>query len=158
MGPVSTPINSSPGQPSTEHRCGHIMGMETDPNNPSILYIADSYHGILKLDLKERGKMVSVVDSNQSIPNVPPMKLISDMAVLSNGSIFFTDASSKFGRNEVVYEVFEGQDNGKLLHYNPVDKTVQMVASGLHFPSGVCASHDESFLLVSEATRARIQK
>ena len=146
----------TPGQPTTQHICGYISGISADPSNLSVLYIADAYHGILKLDLKSGGKMVTIVDSSLPIADVPPMRYISDLTVLSNGSIFFTDASSKFGLNESLYEVFEGEGNGKLLHYNPADKSVRMVASGLHFPNGLCASHDESFLLVADTTRARI--
>lgn len=86
------------------------------------------------------------------------MRMITDLAVLSNGSIFFIDGSSKFGMNQSVYELFEAGDNGKLLHYNPANGSVRMVASGLHYPNGVSTSHDESFLLVSESTRFRILK
>ena len=86
------------------------------------------------------------------------MRMITDLAVVSNGSIYFIDGSSKFGMNERVYEIFETGGNGKLLHYNPVDGSVRMVASGLHIPNGLCASHDESFLMITESTRFGILK
>ena len=148
----------SPDNPKNELVCGVITGMSTAPNDSTVLYIADCNRGIFKLDLKAGREIVSLVDTRLPIADVPPMRMITDLAVLSNGSIYFIDGSSKFGINQSVYEIFEAGDNGNLLHYNPADGSVRMVASGLHFPKGLCASHDESFLMITESTRFRILK
>lgn len=82
----------------------------------------------------------------------------NDLVVLSNGSIFFTDSSSKFSRDDNILDVFEGRPNGQLLHYHPVEKRCYVAVSEMHFPNGICLSQDGGALLISETTRARIQR
>ena len=132
--------------------------MQLDPQNASRLYVADAYHGILSLDIHS-GELEVVVDTSRSPGNgEPPCKFVNDLAVLDNGSIFFTDTSFKYKRNQVMDEVFDGGGNGRLFHFNLVDKSVKVVARGLHFPNGLCLSYDGEFLMVAETTRARILK
>ena len=105
---------------------------------------------------QERDKLL--VNTTSTHHNVPPIKFANDMVVLQNGSIFFTDSSYKFPRNELLMEMYEGRANGKLLHYNPVEDRLSVVIEGLYFPNGVSASRDEGFLIIAETSRGRILK
>lgn len=132
--------------------------MQFDPKNPAHLYVIDSYHGILRLDINSK-QMEMILNTSKSFGNgEPPPKLVNDLVVLANGSIFFTDSSYKYYRNQVYSEVYEGGANGRLFHFNTLDKSISVVARELHFPNGLCLSYDGEFLLVSETTRARILK
>ena len=139
------------GTQSEEFRCGRALGLEINPKEPFLLYIADCYHGISTLDLKT-GERVTLVNSSA----LPPIKYINDIAVLNNGSIFFTDSSSKFSRDMLIMEVYEGRPNGKLVHYNPVDRSLSVVIPKLHFANGLSQSPNDEFLVIVETTRARI--
>ena len=75
---------------------------------------------------------------------------------MNNGSIFFTDSSSKFSRDMLIMEVYEGRPNGKLVHYNPVDRSLSVVIPKLHFANGLSQSPNDEFLVIVETTRARI--
>ena len=151
-------LSPSPGSLAQEPRCGRPLGMQFDPQNPTRLYVVDAYHGILNLDTRS-GKMETIVNTSLSPGNREPyFKLVNDLVVLGNGSIFFTDSSFKYQRNQVMNEVFEGGANGRLFHFNLVDKSLKVVVRGLHFPNGLCLSYDGEFLLVAETTRARILK
>ena len=143
------------GAISEESRCGRALGLEINPKEPYLLYIADCYHGISTLDLKT-GERVTLVNSSSLPPNIPPMKFVNDMVVLDNGSIFFTDSSSKFSRDMLLMEVYEGRPNGKLVHYNPIDRSLSVVLPKLHFANGLSQSPNDEFLLIAETTRARI--
>lgn len=121
------------------------------------MYICDCYHGIIAFDM-QTGIVKSIVNTSLSYPGVPPMKLVNDLAILDNGSIFFTDSSSKFRRKELLFDVIEGRPNGKLLHYNPVDGTLSVAISELHFANGITLGPNEEYLLITETTKARILK
>ena len=143
------------GTLSEESRCGRALGLEINPKEPYLLYIADCYHGISMLDLKT-GERVTLVNSSALPPDIPPMKFVNDIAVLNNGSIFFTDSSSKFSRDMLLMDVYEGRPNGKLVHYNPVDRSLSVVIPKLHFANGLSQSPNDEFLVIVETTRARI--
>ena len=143
------------GTQSEEFRCGRALGLEINPKEPYLLYIADCYHGISTLDLKT-GERVTLVNSSSLPPDIPPMKFVNDIAVLNNGSIFFTDSSSKFSRDMLLMDVYEGRPNGKLVHYNPVDRSLSVVIPKLHFANGLTQSPNDEFLVIVETTRARI--
>ena len=83
---------------------------------------------------------------------------INDLVILKNGSIYFTDSSSKFSRKDVMLEVYEGRPTGKLIHYNPIEDTLNVVLSELTFANGLYLSTNEDFLLISETTACRIVK
>ena len=91
-----------------------LWDLKINPKEPFLLYIADCYHGISTLDLKT-GERVTLVNSSSLPPDIPPMKFVNDIAVLNNGSIFFTDSSSKFSRDMLLMDVYEGRPNGKLV-------------------------------------------
>lgn len=131
--------------------------MEVDPNNSSHVYLVDSYHGILMFNT-DTGSLKTVLNISTDLPNLPSPKFLNDLVILNNGSIFFTDSSSKFARCQVYEEVMMGSNNGRLLHYNPVAHTVSVAVDDLYFPNGVCLSTGGDHILIAETTRARIKR
>ena len=143
------------GVQSEGFRCGRALGLEINPKEPYLLYIADCYHGISTLDLKT-GERVTLVNSSDVLPNIPLINFVNGVVVLDNGSIFFTDSSSKFSHDMIIMEMYEGRPNGKLVHYNPVDRSLSVVLPKLHFPNGLSQSPNDEFLLIVETTRYKI--
>ena len=80
----------------------------------------------------------------------------NDLVVLANGSVFFTDSSRKFARNENRLEFFESRAHGELLYFNPSDESHGILKDKMFFPNGLCLTHDKHALLIAETTRARI--
>lgn len=138
-----------------EDKCGRPLGLHFHHSDNDLLYIADSYKGLL-LGNVTSGQVKTLVDAHHPGEGILPMKLTNDVTVLSNGSVFFTDSSSKFDRTSNRMEFLEGGGNGRLLHYNPFDRTVRVAAEGLHFANGITVAPDGEHLLISETTRARI--
>lgn len=75
-----------------------------------------------------------------------------------DGSIYFTDASTKFGYGESDLDVLEGRPNGRLLKYDPSTRATSVLATNLYFPNGVAVSLDQSFLVFCETTKVRCQR
>ena len=119
--------------------------------------MADSYKGILTVDVKT-GRIETLVDANNPGQGVAPMKLVDDLKVLSNGSIFFTDLSYEYPVHEIEECFTEGRPQGRLIHYNPTDGSLHTVMDGLYGANGVCLSPDEAFVLVTELGIARIKR
>ena len=141
-----------------ESHCGRPLGMAIPSTAPHQLYIADCYHGIMVYNLRT-GQLKTLVNTTIPWDNVPPMKLVNSIALLSNGSIFFTDSSNKFSRSNVLLDIIEGAGNGKLMHYQPSSDgggSLTVALSNLAFPNGVCLSPSEDFLLIAETTKCRI--
>ena len=145
------------GSPAAEDHCGRVLGLHCHPSRSDILYAADSSFGLLEMNIVSKEVKVLVpqryTDDNGDTPFI---NFSNDLVVLANGSIFFTDSSKKYSRLNVFLEVFEGRPNGQLVHYNPVTRRAHVVVSELHFPNGMCLSHDGTALLITETTRARI--
>lgn len=157
--PLPLPCGPSPpkGSVAAEHHCGRVLGLHFHHSNPDILYAADCAFGLLQLNINS-GEVEVLVPQGQRDGENPFINFGNDLVVLSNGSIFFTDSSRKFSRHDNVLDVFEGRPNGQLLHYNPVEKRCYVVVAEMHFPNGICLSQDGEALLISETTRARIQR
>lgn len=143
------------GLTSMEDKCGRPLGLHFHPSDDDLLYIADSYKGLLLGNVKS-GQVKTLVDAHHPGEGILPMRLTNDVTVLSNGSVFFTDSSSKFDRSNNRMEFLEGTGSGRLLHYNPSNGVVQIALKGLYFANGITTTPNEEHLLISETTRARI--
>ena len=87
-----------------------------------------------------------------------PFAFTDDVAVASDGVVYFTDASSKFGYGDHMLDLLEGRPHGRLLRYDPASKATTVLAQGLYFANGVALAQDESFLVVNETYRYRVMR
>ncbi|MDD3762408.1 MAG: SMP-30/gluconolactonase/LRE family protein [Nevskiales bacterium] len=71
-------------------------------------------------------------------------------------SLYFTDASSRFGIDATMADIFEHAPNGRLLRYDVVNKTTEVLLDGLYFPNGVAVGPDDAYVLVNETTKYRV--
>lgn len=75
-----------------EKLCGRPLGLRFDMETGD-LYIADAYHGLLKVG-PEGGLAVSLATHVEG----KPILFANDLDIHKNGSIFFTDTSSRYNR------------------------------------------------------------
>ncbi len=84
-------------------------------------------------------------------------RFANDLTIHSNGTIYFTD-SSKYYRRDNVYDVFESRCYGRLLSYTP-NKGTKVLLHSLCFPNGIQIDPiKEEYLLFSQTTRYKITK
>jgi sugar lactone lactonase YvrE len=86
------------------------------------------------------------------------VRIDPDGTVASDGMIYFSDASNRFGHDEYLLDMLEGRPHGRLLRYDPATKETKVLLEGLYFANGVALSQQEDFLLVNETYRFRITR
>ena len=72
------------------------------------------------------------------------------MAVANDGSIYFTDASSKYDLSQFIFDILEGNPYGRLLKYNPATNKTSVLADRLYFPNGVVVSPYQDYIVFCE--------
>jgi len=129
---------------------GRPLGMKFDSNDNLIL--ADANKGLLSIS---RDGSITVLSTQA---DAVPFRCTNDLDIAANGTIYFTDASSKFPLSNYKADILEHQPNGRLLAYEPATKTTRVVLSDLRFANGVAISPDQTFVLVCETERYRIHR
>jgi sugar lactone lactonase YvrE len=129
---------------------GRPLGLHFDAAGD--LIVADGRKGLLSID--SQGRITVLTTQAEGIP----FGFTDDVKVASDGVIYFTDASSRFGVGEHLYDLLEARPHGRLLAYDPASKQTRVLLRGLYFANGVALSRDESFILVNETYRCRIRR
>jgi sugar lactone lactonase YvrE len=116
------------------------------------LLICDSHRGLLAMDTAT-GDIETLVDEVEG----RPLTFCSNVVEASDGAIYFTESTDRFGYEYYKAAVIEARGSGSLLRRDP-DGTVTRLASGLHFANGVTLTADESAVVFAETTGARVSK
>ncbi len=81
----------------------------------------------------------------------------NNACVASDGTIYFTDTSTRWTIHEYVTDMLEGRPTGRLFRRDPSGElTVEI--DGLAFANGVAFGDDEAVLYVAETSRYRISR
>ncbi|XP_031500252.1 protein STRICTOSIDINE SYNTHASE-LIKE 4-like isoform X1 [Nymphaea colorata] len=72
-----------------------------------------------------------------------------------DGSIYFTDASAKYGYWEWHLDLLEARPHGRLLKFDPQTGRTSVVLDNLYFANGVALSRDQDFVVVCETWKFR---
>lgn len=129
---------------------GRPLGLDFAPDGA--LIVADAVKGLLSID--PAGHVTPLTDSAEG----GRFGFTDDVAVASDGAIYFTDASDKFGFGDHMLDLLEGRPHGRLLRYDPASKATTVLAKDLYFANGVALARDESFVVVNETYRHRIAR
>ncbi|KAK0063243.1 adipocyte plasma membrane-associated protein [Biomphalaria pfeifferi] len=139
------------GQFHMEPLCGRPKGMKLD--SEGYLIVADSYKGILKVNVDTGDKQVLLDNFNGS-----RFLFLNALDIARNGTIYFTDSSTKWERRNYRYEVIESNSLGRIIALDPITLTSWLVTDGLYLANGLYLSEDQSFLLVAEMSVSRLSK
>ena len=136
---------------------GRVLGFDFDA--AGYLIAADAIKGLLAISPDRK---VTVLTGKVG---GDPIRYADAVVVASNGKIFFSDASGRFGPAEwggtfeaAVLDIIEQSSTGRILEYDPATKTTRIVAKGLSFANGVALSRDQQTLFVAETGRYRVWK
>ena len=129
---------------------GRPLGLDFAPDGA--LIVADAKKGLLSV--APDGAVTLLTDSADGLR----FGFTDDVAVASDGVVYFTDASDKFGFGDHMLDLLEGRPHGRLLRYDPVSKQTKLLADGLYFANGVALAKDESFVVVNETYRFRLSR
>lgn len=129
---------------------GRPLGLEMDRTNN--ILVADAHKGLLSVS---QSGAITVLSTEH---NGLPFKFTDDLEVAANGTIYFSDASHKFGIHDYKLDIFEHRPNGRLLAYHPQTKQTTLLLDDLYFANGIAISHDSSFVLVNETGKYRVTR
>ena len=81
----------------------------------------------------------------------------NNAAVASDGTVYFTDSSRRFGIDDWRDDLIEQTGGGRLLRRSP-DGSIDLLLDGLQFANGVALAPDESFVAVAETGACRVSR
>ncbi|MEW2506940.1 SMP-30/gluconolactonase/LRE family protein [Amycolatopsis sp. NPDC047767] len=128
---------------------GRPLGLELHGED---LLICDARAGLLTMPLA--GGAVRVLATSAA---GLPLVFCNNAAVATDGTIYFTDSSRRFGIDRWRDDLIEQTAGGRLLRRTP-DGTIDLIADGLQFANGVALPPDESFVAVAETGEFRVTR
>jgi YD repeat-containing protein len=156
---------------------GNILRMNPDGKNREVF--VNTGGRVLGFDFDAAGNLIAA-DANLGLLSISPDKqitLLTDrvngdpiryadaVAVAKSGKIYLSDASARFSPKDwggtfeaSLLDILEQSSTGRVLEYDPADKTTRVVARGLSFANGVALSQDEKTLFVNETGKYRVWK
>ena len=149
---------------------GRIMRLQADGTRPELfsnthghpLWLAFGSNGKLIVADAIKGLLAIASDGSVSVLTTAADGLAfactNDLDVAADGTIYFTDASSKYPLSDFTADLLEHGPNGRFLAYDPKTKTTRTLLSHLSFANGVAVSPDQSFVLVVETGAYRIHR
>ncbi|MBI2823523.1 MAG: strictosidine synthase family protein [Planctomycetia bacterium] len=129
---------------------GRPIGIAFAPDGN--LIVADGFKGLLSID--PAGAITTLVTKADGVDLGFP----DDLDIARDGTIYFSDASSRFGPGEYLYDMLEARPHGRLLRYDPRTLETKVLLPELYFANGIALSQNEDFVLVNETYRFRITR
>nr|AFK41737.1 unknown [Medicago truncatula] len=126
-----------------------LLGITTSKDGG--LIVCDTILGLLKVTEDGFSVILSQVNGSQLI-------FADDIIEASDGNIYFSVPSTKFGLHNWYLDVLEARPHGQLLRYNPLSNETVIVLDHLAFANGVALSKDEDYLVVCETWKFRCLK
>ena len=133
---------------------GRPLGMAFDASGN--LIVADGFRGLLSVSA------AGTVSALATVADGLPILYADDVDIASDGKIYFSDASTRFGArgrgtfDASLLEIVEHAGRGRLLVYDPSTRQATTLARGLSFANGVAMAHDQQSVLVNETGSYRV--
>ncbi len=124
------------------HTGGRPLGLEIDLDGR--LLVCDARRGLLRIDTSS-GAVEAVTDQVSGTP----MKFCNNAAIASDGTVWFSDSSTKFGLDDWKSDFVQNTRTGRLMRLD-TDGSITVVLDGLAFANGVALSKDEDYVVVAE--------
>jgi sugar lactone lactonase YvrE len=129
---------------------GRPLGIEVDADGT--LVVCDAYRGLLRVH-PGSGEVVVLADALDGVP----LRLVNNADICADGSVLFTESSTRFALEHFKADLLEHRCTGRLLRWHP-DGSVEVLLGGLAFANGVALAADESHVLVAETGAYRIRR
>jgi sugar lactone lactonase YvrE len=128
---------------------GRPLGLEWLPDGKVL--ICDANRGLLTLGKDGRiATLLSEIDGR-------PMRFCNNADVTPDGTIYFTDSSTRFGVDEWMADLLEHSATGSVYRLTP-DGELTQLATGRAFPNGVALSGDRRTLFWAETANYSLYK
>ena len=129
---------------------GRPLGLEFLPDGGIV--ICDSHRGLLHLN-PGSGAITTLVDEVGGAP----LAFCSNAAAATDGTIYFTESTTRFRFEHWRAAILEQRGTGRLLRRTP-DGQVDVLLDGLQFANGVVLAPDGNSLVVAETGAYRLTR
>ncbi|XP_045792305.1 protein STRICTOSIDINE SYNTHASE-LIKE 6-like [Trifolium pratense] len=126
-----------------------LLGITTSKDGG--LIVCDTALGLFKVTEDGFSVIVSHANGSQLI-------FADDVIEASDGNIYFSIPTTKFGLHNWYLDVLEARPHGQLLKYNPISNETVIVLDDLAFANGVALSKEEDYVVVCETWKFRCVK
>ncbi|WP_405058933.1 SMP-30/gluconolactonase/LRE family protein [Kribbella sp. NBC_01505] len=120
---------------------GRPLGLEYLPDGKVL--VCDANRGLLTLD--KDGRVATLLAEIEG----RPMRFCNNAAVAADGTIYFSDSSTRFGVDNWKGDLLEHSATGSVYRLTP-DGTLTRLAGDRAFPNGVALSADDQTLYWAE--------
>jgi sugar lactone lactonase YvrE len=144
------PSSSALGVERFANTNGRPLGLQHDPFGN--LVVADAKRGMLAIT--QTGQIFPIAQRYEG----RPIAFADDLDIAKDGTIYFTEASTRHGIEEFALDIYEGKPTGRLFSFDPRSGQLQVRVSNLAFANGVALGPDEEFVLVNETAAHRIAR
>jgi sugar lactone lactonase YvrE len=129
---------------------GRPLGLVFDPAGN--LIVTDALKGLLSVSPVGEVKVLATEADGVKFG------CLNDVDVAADGTIYFSEASSKYPMSQFATDIIEHQPNGRLMAFSPQMQKPRTLLKGLYFANGVAVSPDQTFVLVAETGKYRVQR
>jgi ribose transport system permease protein len=140
------------------HIGGHPLGLAFDrADNLNVcvggmgLYQITPGREVRKLTDETNRSLFSVIDDSR-------LKLADDLDIAPDGRIFFSEATIRYDMHDWATDALESRGNGRLICYDPRDRSTRTILRNLQFPNGVCMAGDGQSFFFAETWGCRINR
>ena len=136
---------------------GRPLGIEAAADGS--LLVANAYFGLQRVAVD--GSVTTLLDA----VNGQSLVYADDLAIATDGTIYLSEASSKFGARQFsgtyegsLLDILEHGGHGLIVEFQPETGAARVILDGLNFANGVAISADQQYLLIAETGAYRILK
>ncbi|MFL1405126.1 SMP-30/gluconolactonase/LRE family protein [Marinobacter sp. M1N3S26] len=129
---------------------GRPLGLEFDAAGN--LIVCDAWKGLLSVS--PEGDITVLATEADGVS----FAFTDDLDIAADGTIYFSDASSRFHQPDYKLDLLEARPHGRLLKYEPSTGETTVLMEDLYFANGIAVDPDEAFVLVNETYRYRVQR
>lgn len=135
--PELAPAHAPCGSIASEPLCGRPLGMAFAPDDPSKLLVADCTRGLMEVDVVARTKRVLLASVAGS-----PILFANSLTLSSNGDkVYFTDSSSRWTRENFIYEVLQSTPTGRLIEFDRRTHEARVIVTNVAFSNGLLLNY-----------------
>ncbi|KAK9187439.1 hypothetical protein WN944_018834 [Citrus x changshan-huyou] len=118
-------------------------------DSQSLLGLTTTKDGGVILCDNEKGLLKVTEEGVEAI--VPHAGFTNDVIAASDGTLYFTVASTKYTPTDFYKDMAEGKPYGQLRKYDPKLKETTVLHEGFYFANGIALSKNEDFVVVCES-------
>ena len=132
------------------HIGGQPLGMAFDREDN--LYVCVGGMGLYRVTPQRQVERVTDETNRswRSINDDSRLRLADDLDITDDGRVFFSEATVRYEMDEWAVDGLEARGNGRIVCYDPRDKSTRTVLRDLKFPNGIAIAGDGQSILFAE--------